>query len=34
LRSTWTDAPGMNRTCARGSGTSVRNRYLQVKRRL
>ena len=27
----WTDAPGMNRTCARGLGTSVRKSYLQGK---
>jgi hypothetical protein len=30
----WGDAPGMNRTCARGLGTSVRKRYLQGKVRL
>ena len=27
----WTDAPGMNRTCARGLGTSVPKRHLQAK---
>jgi hypothetical protein len=33
IRCTKRNAPGMNRTCARGLGTSVRKRYVQGKRR-